>query len=111
MKSSPTLTASGGRTKAGASPLNKTLIDTDIFSELSKGVDPNVTANGKTYRRSHGHYTISTVTVMEIVSGLQRTQSVRRLQTFLTSIAAEEILPFDEPTAELAGRIAGDLER
>lgn len=91
--------------------MNKALIDTDIFSELGKGIDPNVTGNGKTYRRSHGHYTISTITVMEIVSGLQRTQSARRLQTFLASIAAEEILPFDEPAAELAGRISGDLER
>ncbi len=91
--------------------MNKALIDTDVFSELGKGVDPKVIGNGKTYRRSHGRYTISTITVMEIVRGLQRTQSARRLQTFLASIATEEILSFDEPAAELAGRIAGELER
>ncbi|SIO66620.1 tRNA(fMet)-specific endonuclease VapC [Singulisphaera sp. GP187] len=91
--------------------MNKALIDTDIFSELGKGIDPAVIGNGRTYRRSFGHYSISSITVMEIVRGFQRTLSTRRLQTFLASIAAQEILPFDQPAAELAGRIAGDLER
>jgi tRNA(fMet)-specific endonuclease VapC len=52
---------------------------------------------------------VSAVTVMEIVRGFQKNQAARRLQSFLTAVALEEILPFDHATAELAGRIAGEL--
>jgi tRNA(fMet)-specific endonuclease VapC len=91
--------------------VNKALIDTDIFSELGKGVNQTVAGNGATYRAIHGQYTISVITVMEIVRGYQKKQSPRRLQAFLTNIASEEVLPFDHPAAELAGRIQGELER
>jgi predicted nucleic acid-binding protein len=47
---------------------------------------------------------------MEVVQGYQRVQNTRRLQAFSSSIASE-VLPFDQTAAELAGRIAGDLER
>jgi tRNA(fMet)-specific endonuclease VapC len=91
--------------------LNKALLDTDILSEISKGINPTVAHNATSYRAAFGRYTFSTVTVMEIVQGFQRKQSLRKLQAFLTSIAAEEIIPFDQAAAELAGRIAGDLDR
>jgi tRNA(fMet)-specific endonuclease VapC len=91
--------------------LNKALLDTDIYSEILKAVDPTVTGNAIAYRQSQGVLTLSTITVMEVVRGFQKSQSARRLLSFLTAIASEEILPFDQPTAELAGRIAGDLER
>ena len=48
---------------------------------------------------------------MEIVSGLQRMQSPRRIQKFMNNISGEEVLPFDEAAGKLAGEIAGDLER
>jgi tRNA(fMet)-specific endonuclease VapC len=67
--------------------------------------------NAKTYRRSFGHYTLSTVSVMEVVSGFQRTQATGRLNAFLATLSHMEILPFEQSAAELAGRIAGDLER
>jgi tRNA(fMet)-specific endonuclease VapC len=91
--------------------LNKALLDTDILSEIGKAKDATVTANAKTYRRSFGHYTLSTVSVMEVVSGFQKTQATVRLHAFLATLENMEILPFDQPAAELAGRIAGDLER
>jgi len=91
--------------------LNKALIDTDILSEIGKAKDATVAANAKTYRRSFGHYTFSTVTVMEIVSGFQKTQAAARLNAFQATLPHMKILPFDQPAAELAGRIGGDLER
>ena len=63
--------------------MNKALIDTDIFSELGKGVNQTVAGNGATYRAAFGRYTISVITVMEIVRGFQKKQSPRRLQAFL----------------------------
>ena len=48
---------------------------------------------------------------MEILLGYYQKQALRQLQAFLTNVAVEEVLPFDRATAELAGRIAGELER
>jgi predicted nucleic acid-binding protein len=91
--------------------LSKALLDTDTLSEIGKGVNLTVAANATAYRRAFGHYTTSAVSVMEIARGFQQNQSTRRLQAFVASLATLEILPFDLPDAELAGRIAGDLER
>jgi tRNA(fMet)-specific endonuclease VapC len=91
--------------------VNKVLLDTDILSEIIKGFDQTVARNAATYRRAYGHYTLSAITVMEIVQGFQKNQSFRRLQAFLASLATEEVIAFDEEHGDLAGRIAGELER
>jgi tRNA(fMet)-specific endonuclease VapC len=91
--------------------LNKAILDTDIFSEIIKGVNQTVAAHAKTYRRAFGRYTVSAVTVMEIVQGYQQKQATRQLQAFLTALLSQEVLSFDEADGELAGRIAGELER
>ena len=91
--------------------MNKALLDTDILSEIGKGIDPNVARNATAYRIAFGRYTLSVISIMEVVRGFQKKQSTRRLQRFLTAIASEEILSFDQPAAELAGRIAGDRDR
>lgn len=96
---------------AGIRPLNKALLDTDIYSEILKGINQAVRANAIVYRKRHGVLTISAVTLMEITLGHQQRQASRQLQHFLASVAMEEVLPFDRSAAELAGRIAGDLER
>lgn len=92
-------------------PLNKALLDTDIYSEVLKAVDANVARNASAYRQAHGVLTLSTVSVMELVRGFQKRQSHRKLHALLSAIAVEEVLDFDLPAAELAGRISGDLER
>jgi tRNA(fMet)-specific endonuclease VapC len=91
--------------------LNKALLDTDTLSEIGKGINPTVAGRATTYRRAYGSYTLSAISVMEIVRGHQRANNPIRLNAFLASIAGQEVLEFDQPTAELAGRIAGDLER
>ncbi len=91
--------------------MNKSLIDTDIFSEITKAVNPTVVAHATAYRKAFSRYTISAVTLMEVIRGHQKKQALRQLQHFLSSTAAEEVIPLDRPAAELAGRITGDLER
>jgi tRNA(fMet)-specific endonuclease VapC len=91
--------------------VNKSLLDTDILSEVGKGIDVKVAANAGAYRKAFGRFTISVVSIMEVVRGFQQKQSFRRLQHFLSSIASEEILLLDQAASELAGRIAGDLDR
>jgi tRNA(fMet)-specific endonuclease VapC len=91
--------------------VNKALLDTDTLSEIRKGSNPVVATNAKTYRRSFGHYSLSVITVVEIVRGYQKAQQLQRLNAFMASIASEEVFPLDISAAELAGRITGDLER
>jgi tRNA(fMet)-specific endonuclease VapC len=91
--------------------VNKSLLDTDILSEIIKGIDRTVAANSSAYRNAHGRYTLSAISVMEVVRGFQKNQSFRRMQAFVASLAGEEVLAFEQATGELAGRIAGELER
>jgi tRNA(fMet)-specific endonuclease VapC len=91
--------------------LNKSLLDTDILSDITKAVNPTVAGHATGYRRAFSRYTISAITFMEAIRGYQKKQATRQLQSFLTAMASEEIIGFDKATAELAGRIAGELER
>jgi predicted nucleic acid-binding protein len=91
--------------------LNKAILDTDALSEITKGVNPTVAAHAGAYRAAFARYTISAVTLMEVIRGYQKKQSSRQLQTFLAAMASEEVIPFDRAAAELAGTIVGELER
>jgi predicted nucleic acid-binding protein len=91
--------------------VNKSLLDTDILSEISKGIDPSVARNAVAYRSAFGRYTLSVITIVQVVRGFQKNRSTRRRQQFLSAIASEEILSLDQTAADLAGRIAGDLDR
>ncbi len=91
--------------------MNKSILDTDIFSEITKAVNPTVIAHATAYRQAFSRYTLSVVTFMEVVRGYQKKQATRQLQNVLTAVAAEEVITFDRSAAELAGRIAGELER
>ena len=91
--------------------MNRALLDTDIFSEVLKGIDQNVIEKASAYFAAFENYTISTITVMEIVKGLHKVQHTDRIQQFLAGLSGVESLSFDLPSAELAGRIYADLER
>jgi tRNA(fMet)-specific endonuclease VapC len=91
--------------------VNKVLLDTDTYSEVRKAINSTVVQNATTYRRLHSIYTNSVITVMEVVQGYQRVNNTRRLQAFSNSVASEEVISSRKTAAELAGRIAGDLER
>jgi tRNA(fMet)-specific endonuclease VapC len=91
--------------------VNKALLDTDTYSEVLKAVNPTVARNAGAYRQQYGMYSVSVISIMEIVYGFQRMQNHPRLQNFLAAVAQEEVISFEHPAAELAGRIAGDLDR
>ncbi len=91
--------------------MNKALLDTDILSEIIKGFDPTVARNAAAYYQAFGRFTLSAVTVMEIVQGFEKNQSARKLQSFMALVAAEEVIDFDQADGAMAGRIAGALDR
>ncbi len=91
--------------------MDKVLLDTDILSESLKRRDQRVVSRATVYLGVFGHYTISTITVLEIVKGWHKRQREDRIQQFFAQIAAAEVLTLQVPDAELAGRIYADLER
>lgn len=91
--------------------VDKALLDTDIFSEILKGIDQKVVAKATAYRATFGHYTISVITVIEIVKGFHKLQREDRIQQFLAGLPTVELLTLDLRSSELAGRIYADLER
>jgi tRNA(fMet)-specific endonuclease VapC len=95
----------------GKKALNKVLLDTDILSEVLKGVNRQVLLRSNAYLKTFGSFTVSVVTVMEIVRGWHRLQREDRVQRFLLGLSETEVLPVDSATAVLAGRIYADLQR
>ena len=92
--------------------MKKSLLDTDIFSEVLKGIDQTVVSVAAKYRAEHGVLTTSVVTVMEVVKGLQRVEREDRIKGFLAGVSiSEEVIPFGFRCSTTAGRIYGDLER
>jgi tRNA(fMet)-specific endonuclease VapC len=91
--------------------MDKALLDTDIFSEVLKGKDRNVVNRATAYQAVYGRYTSSLITLLEIVKGYQKVQREDRIKQFLTLASAVEWLTLDLASAEIAGRILGELER
>ena len=63
--------------------MDKAILDTDVFSEILKGINQNVATKATTYRTFFGRYTISTTTVMEIVKGFHKLQREEIIQQFV----------------------------
>ena len=91
--------------------MERTLLDTDIFSEVLKGKHQHVVAVAHAYYQQFGHYTTSTVTVLEVVKGFHKVNREVEIQTFLEHVAEAEVLTLTMKSAESAGRIYADLER
>jgi tRNA(fMet)-specific endonuclease VapC len=98
-------------TLSGLATMPKTLLDTDTFSEVLKRKNPNVSRNATAYRSAFGFYTVSIITVVEMVKGFQRVGRQDRIDSLLRGLASEEVLPLDYEAGVLAGRIYGELER
>lgn len=90
--------------------VEKSLLDTDILSEIIKRVNLRIIVKANSYLNQFDKYTISAITVMEIVEGWQKRKQEKRLQQFLTILTSQEILSFDLTEAVLAGKIYADLE-
>jgi tRNA(fMet)-specific endonuclease VapC len=89
----------------------KALLDTDILSEVLKSKDAHVRERARAYLAEHGRYTLSTITIMEVVKGLSRKGREDAIEGFLAVASGSEVLTLNEISAELAGRIYADLER
>ena len=87
------------------------LLDTDIFSEFLRGRNATVARRAAVYETVHAHFTVSAVTLMEVVSGWQRRGLHARVDELLARLVGWTILAVDGEVATLAGRMHGDLLR
>ena len=91
--------------------MNKAPLATDIYSEILRGVNSTVAAQALAYRQTHGRLTLSVISVMEMVMGLQKVQRPQKINALLANVASEDVLDFLQPAAEIAGRTWDELER
>ena len=70
-----------------------------------------VVARAEQYHSYFGFYTITTITVLEIIKGFHKVGRENHIARFLSAISGTEILTLNIKSAELAGRIYADLER
>jgi tRNA(fMet)-specific endonuclease VapC len=87
------------------------LLDTDIFSEFLRGRNATVARRAAVYETVHAHFTVSAVTLMEVVSGWQRRGLHGRVDELLARLVGWTVLAVDGDVATLAGRMHGDLLR
>ena len=92
--------------------MSRRLLDTDVLSEIIKGKNAAIVARAAAYAAQHGRFTISAVSVAEVVYGFRR-MGPRRADRAIRGVfgGEAEVLPLDDPAARLAGRINADLER
>lgn len=68
----------------------KVLLDTDILSEYLKGHDKTVALHAANYASQHGAFTFTSVTVHEIVFGLELKEASRQLAKVLAWLSQNE---------------------
>ncbi len=91
--------------------MDPALLDTDTVSEMLRGKNRSIAQRAADYRRQFGCYTVSAITVLEIIKGFAQAEREDRILDFCRRLSAEEVLPFDRDAAVIAGRIYGELER
>jgi tRNA(fMet)-specific endonuclease VapC len=77
--------------------MSKALLDTDILSEYLKGYDRIVVRRAADYAQQHGVFTFTSVTVHEIVYGLELKGAAAQLQKALLWLNQNEQIT---PTAD-----------
>jgi predicted nucleic acid-binding protein len=74
----------------------KAILDTDILSEYLKGHNAAVISRAADYARNHGVFTFTSVTVYEIVDGLELKGASSQLKKVMAWLKQnEEITPID----------------
>jgi tRNA(fMet)-specific endonuclease VapC len=89
----------------------KSILDTDILSEYLKGHDSNVIRHATSYQSEHRLFTFTSVTVHEIVFGLDLKGAASQLQKAMAWLQQnEELTPSAEDYIQ-AGKIRADTRR
>lgn len=89
--------------------MSRALLDTDILSEILKGKDARVARRAAAYLERHERFSISVITVMEVVRGFRRRGSEQKLERFLASLGDVDVLELSTDIATLGGYLDAEL--
>lgn len=94
-------------------PVQRSLLDTDTFSEILRGRDQAICEKADAYFDVFGRFTISAITVTELVDGFSRQKRDDRIAKLLSQLKAgqHECVILDYEAAIIAGQIFGTLYR
>jgi len=74
--------------------MRKTLLDSDILSEISKGFNQTVLQKASDYLDEHERFSFTSISVYEVLYGLKAKPALKQAERFLSLLAAhEEIVP------------------
>ncbi len=91
--------------------MKKAILDTDILSEVMRAKNSRVAWNASDYLKEHNRFTLSTMTVSEMVMGWHKIKDEKRTNAILAFFELQDIIPIGVEEAIVAGKILGDLER
>lgn len=89
--------------------MRQAILDTDILSYIIDQRYPEVSARAQQYYRVFRYFSISSITVAEVVEGLARNHDSPGIQGFLKRAEGFEIFPIDLDEAVIAGKILAAL--
>ncbi len=93
--------------------MERSILDTDVFSEAIRGRSPLIRAKAEAYLDVFECFSLTVITVAELVDGLRRQQRDDRIVALMSDIRAgkHRVIPLGVEAAEIAGYILGDLQR
>jgi len=71
--------------------MDEALLDTDILSEVLKRKDAQVLTAARDYLLQHRRLAFSSMTVYEIVRGMNATGATRQLSSFLNTVSTSDV--------------------
>jgi len=89
--------------------MQRTLLDTDILSEVIKAVDHNVVAKASAYAQEYHFLSFTSASVYEILSGLFRKNAHAQIQRTEAVFAKNEEIAASPEDYRLAAEINGAL--
>jgi tRNA(fMet)-specific endonuclease VapC len=89
--------------------MRQAILDTDILSYITDQRYVEVSARARQYYRVFRYFSVSAITIAEVVEGLARIHDYAGIEGFLKRSEGFEVLPVDLDEAVIAGRIFAAL--
>lgn len=89
----------------------RVFVDSDILSEILKGIDANVITRARAYGQDFGRLDFTSVSVLEILHGLSRRDAKAQMQRAEALFAINSETVPDRDDYRFAAQIAGSLAR
>lgn len=81
------------------------MLDTDILSEVLKGIRENLLAQAREYLSLRQRFAFSAMTQYEFVRGIRAAQAVRQPAIFLSLVDESEVIPISIAILDQASRL------